>query len=646
MTRKWWILLIVLGYILPVRGQKTDSLWAEFNNITFDSTRRITSLHLMAKSFISNDPDSALQLAKLEQSFAEQMEDSSWIASALNLQGGALTMLNDFAAAMDRFHLILDIRLATHDTVGTASAYNNIGNIYYYKGDYSKTIDYYISSLHYEQLGNNRTGIATSYINIGSVYALQKNYRQALDYFNRALNIYEEIIDDSGIASCYANMGNAYKSIDSLPRAMDYYHRALQLMLATKDEYGLAASYLNLAEVYRLQGDFKTAFSYYQKCEDIRKKQDDQFGLGMVWINRGTAYALMSRYAEAQGECEKGLHVAEKYEALKEQHDACECLYLVYKGLKQEDKALAFFERKTKLQDSLARDETMMKLQVMEFRAQVAKDSLIRESEKQALATSHSQALNKGKGLRNILIGGGAVLLMLSIFLYRLFHKTRASKQQSDHVLQNILPADIAEQLKTTGKADAREYDGVTMLFTDFVGFTRTSESMRAQELVDELNQLYSRFDEIVSSYAIEKIKSIGDAYMAAGGLPVHDITAVKNTVLAALDMQDFIIQRKQERIAKGMPGFDMRVGIHTGSVVAGIIGVKKFQYDVWGDTVNTANRMETNGAPGRVNISDTTYAFIKEDPDFIFEERSKIEVKGKGDMQMYFVTRSKSETN
>jgi len=638
--------ILVVGILftaLRVHAQPTDSLWNIYQDPSRDSTVRIEALHRLARFFIANNPDSAYKLARTEQSFAESMRDSSWIAFALNLQGGALTASNDFPGAMDRFYRMLDIRVAMKDTSGIATAYNNIGNIYFHKGDYSNAIDFYTRSLHYEELKPKQSGLASSYLNIGSVYALQQEYDEALDYFKKALKLFRQIDDQNGIASALANMGNAYRSLDSLDLAMSSYHDAEKLMTELKDDYGLSMTFLNLAELHRLKGDIDRMFDYFRKCEVIRQQLNDEFGLGILWTARGTAYDILGRHREALAECEKGLMVAEKFEALKEQQDACDCLYQAHKGLKQDKQALAYYERRDQLQDSMARDETLSKLRIMEFRKEVTRDSLTRESEKQALASHHQQQLRQSKRIRNLGLIGGGGLLILSIFLYRMFHKTRLSKAQSDQVLENILPAEIAEQLKATGKVDAREFDDVTILFTDFVNFTGTSEQMRPQDVVDELNVIYSRFDEIVSFYGIEKIKSIGDAYMAAGGLPIHDETSVRNTVLAALDMQDFINTRNAERKPGGLRTFDMRVGIHTGPVVAGIIGVKKFQYDVWGDTVNTANRMEANGAAGRVNISDTTYSILRDDPAFSFEARNKIPVKGKGDMQMYFVGRKPS---
>ncbi len=211
-------------------------------------------------------------------------------------------------------------------------------------------------------------------------------------------------------------------------------------------------------------------------------------------------------------------------------------------------------------------------------------------------------------------------------------------KERSERLLLNILPAEVAEELKLNGVSPARTFDEVTVLFTDFKEFTIISEQLTATELVDEINICFKAFDEITSQYKIEKIKTIGDAYLAAGGLHLPRQTEPKNVVLAALAMQKFMCERKALNTQRGTVGFEMRCGIHTGPVVAGIVGVKKFQYDIWGDTVNTAARMESSGEIDKVNISESTYHVISDDPQFTFTDRGILSAKNKGEIQMYFV--------
>ena len=173
-------------------------------------------------------------------------------------------------------------------------------------------------------------------------------------------------------------------------------------------------------------------------------------------------------------------------------------------------------------------------------------------------------------------------------------------KERSDELLLNILPSEVAEELKQKGYTTAKSFDEVTILFSDIKGFTHVAERMTAQELVKEIDTYFSAFDHIMQQYGLEKIKTIGDAYIAAGGLPEGNSATASKVVDAAIAMQNAVENFKKERIEKNLPYFELRIGIHTGPVVAGVVGIKKFQYDIWGDTVNMAARMEQSGVAGK----------------------------------------------
>jgi len=202
--------------------------------------------------------------------------------------------------------------------------------------------------------------------------------------------------------------------------------------------------------------------------------------------------------------------------------------------------------------------------------------------------------------------------------------------------LLNILPLATAKELEETGVATPKHYDKVSVLFTDFVNFTTFAENIAADQLIQELNECFVAFDEIVERNGLEKIKTIGDAFMCAGGIPTPNTTNAVDAIRAGLEMQRFMTTRIAQRKAKQLPYCEMRLGIHTGPVVAGVVGKNKFAYDIWGDTVNLSSRIESNCEPGQVNISEATYQLAKN--QFTCVYRGEIEAKNKGKVRMYFV--------
>ena len=216
----------------------------------------------------------------------------------------------------------------------------------------------------------------------------------------------------------------------------------------------------------------------------------------------------------------------------------------------------------------------------------------------------------------------------------------KTDKEKIDKLLLNILPEPVAEELKNHGCVKPVFFDSVTIVFTDFVGFTKIAEKLTPDQLVAELDEVFSQFDRVMDRYSLEKLKTIGDAYMFAGGVPVINNTHEIDTVLAALEIKSFIEKINKEKIRDDRPVFEIRIGINTGPLMAGVVGEKKFVYDVWGNSVNLANRMESSGERGKVNISESTYMRICD--FFETEYRGQIVAKNKGAVNMYFVKRIK----
>jgi class 3 adenylate cyclase len=310
----------------------------------------------------------------------------------------------------------------------------------------------------------------------------------------------------------------------------------------------------------------------------------------------------------------------------------------------QEEKAIveARVAESKKEISALGREALEQRMLATEAREQLVEAELIRQDAEMKAERQSTQLYAA--------LGAGAALLLLALTFFSRFrvkqrsaeklkvanNEIEAARKQSDDLLKNILPVDIAEELKTTGKALARRFPDATVMFCDFVNFTKTAERLGAEALVQELDVCFKAFDKIMDQYpGVEKIKTIGDAYMAASGLSSRK-SLPNDIIRAALEMQRFLDEEQRKRSSLGLPFFSGRIGVHTGPVVAGVVGARKFAYDIWGDTVNVASRIESQSEAGRVNISESTYDLIKY--KFRCTYRGKVEAKNKGMIDMYFV--------
>jgi adenylate cyclase len=310
-------------------------------------------------------------------------------------------------------------------------------------------------------------------------------------------------------------------------------------------------------------------------------------------------------------------------------------LYLIHKEKGDSKNTIKYLEKFISLNDSLYGQNARSKIEgiAIKQRDEIADAQLQLKDAEVAQQKIYSYAA----------LSGIALITLLLFFDFKNYRNQKKSteiiiheKQRSEELLLNILPAEMAEELKTNGSTKAKAFTMVTVMFTDFKDFTGISEKVSAELLVDEIHHCFSAFDLILQKYKIEKIKTIGDAYMCASGLPVPTYTHALDMIQAAIEIRNYMLERKKEKEAKGEIPFLLRIGIHTGPVVAGIVGVKKYAYDIWGDTVNLAARMEQNSESGKINISGSTYELVKEKYSCV--QRGKIEAKNKGEIEMYFV--------
>lgn len=632
---------------------QADSLLRIWQDNTKHDTLRLEAIYCFIwEGFLDSEPDSAIYYAQQQYAFAKSVGNSSYMSRALNCLGLAYADKSEQAKAIQYLYEALEISEKSANQKAIAGTLTNLGSCFNDQGNYSKAIDVYGRAISIHEAIGNKPGIAICANALGWLYLSQGNGERATFYFNRGLAIARESKDITDLGDSYNNLANIAQFEKNYIQAKVFLDSALLIFQKANSRAGAAIVTGNIGQNYVKLGDFAQARPYYLMALAETEKLGNLVASSRLAINLGIVDNKEEKYRSALVWCEKGLKTVERIGNIDLEEQACECLYVAYKGLGEGAKALIYHERMLMLNEQLDKATVVRKLQLMEFDKAMLQDSINKAETARLLQEAHLKEIRSKNRTQNIALVIVGVVLMLAAGLYNRLRFVRnakaelqVEKDRSEVLLHNILPEEIAQELKLKGRSEARDFDLVSILFTDFKGFTEQSASMSATALVNEINVCFETFDKIMEKFGIEKIKTIGDAYMAAGGLPVPSAVSVKNTVLAALEMQTFITQRKAENEVQDLPAFEMRVGIHTGPVVAGIVGVKKFQYDIWGDTVNTAARMEQNGEVGKVNISKNTYNLIENDSLFEFESRGRIAAKGKGEMEMFFV-RLKNQTN
>lgn len=582
--------------------------------------------------------ETSLSLFNQAKEYKKAGDCNSYIALSYYYQGRYSNALRYFEKSIKEYEKI-------HYKSGISSITNNIGGIHFFLGNYPKALESYKKVLVVQkELGEQKIVAATTQ-NIGLIYSKVEDYPNAMSYYQQAYAIYEKQHEEKSIAQNLNAMGFVHTKQNQYEKAYTVLRRALQIAEKENDKQLKIEILSNLGGLYLAQSDFQKALSYYTNClataQQINSLQyvaDSQIAIGKIM-------QLTKNHQKAVDRCLRGLQIAEEIGSLSLKKDASDWLFLSYRSLGNFQNALSYYEKANQFEDSLNAKETSNKMMNMEFQKQQLTDSLAFVMKEHTTEMKHREEVQRKEKQRNIIIISLGFIVLVSVGLWNRLNYVRKSreaiqfeKDRSEKLLLNILPEEIAEELKEKGSVNARDFNLVSILFTDFKSFTQTAEKMTPQNLVEEINICFKAFDLISERYNIEKIKTIGDSYMAAGGIPNPDKNSLKNIVLAGIEMQEFVGARRiiNERAHK--PAFEMRLGIHAGPIVAGIVGLKKFQYDVWGDTVNTASRVESNGMVDKVNISESLYELIKNEDCFVFHYRGKIHAKGKGEIKMYFV--------
>ena len=495
---------------------------------------------------------------------------------------------------------------------------------------------------------------AQSKVAIGDTYANMGDTKNAVEYYRSAIPILRRVNDSLNLGAAFYNLSDLYLDLDQPDSALVYLDKSGEIFLKTDQRIHLAYNTGNLGRAYAMQGNEELAEENLNQAILELEKEKDYYAISDFLYAISSIYFNQNKMGLALRNAQRSLKLAQM-SGLKDQISSTSLLLSeIYEKLGYPAESLKYYKAYNIYKDSVNNIATVQEMANIRTEYEVAQKQLEisqKQVEVDLLEKEAQIRLLKERRQKNLLLATGAfsvLIFLLALGLLRRFNYIKKTskiieeeKNRSDHLLLNILPSGTAQELKKDGKVKAKKFDSVSVLFTDFQSFTQFSQNLNPEKLVKSVDFYFSQFDRIIEKYQLEKIKTIGDSYMCAGGLPEPCTDHPQKIVMAAFEILKFVEEAK--KVEEDIAHFNIRIGINTGPVVAGVVGTKKFAYDIWGDTVNIASRMESSSEIGKVNISENTYQLIKDVFDCSY--RGEIYVKNKGMMRMYFVNGKKTKT-
>jgi class 3 adenylate cyclase/Tfp pilus assembly protein PilF len=605
-----------------------------------DSPQKVQVLLEISQNYLNTSIEDAVSNATAAKDLAVKLGYDEGLGDAYRLLGVYYKKWGKYRESLDAYTSSLEIYKKIKDLGSQSRILNNFGSLYADQGQETKALEYYFQALKLGEQAIDNYRIVTALSNIAVIYLNKANtYDKALEYLLRALPIAVGLKDYQIIGSVNVNIGELYMNENKYDSALYYFRQSLDAFEQTGD---VSYTLNDIGKLYEKQQNYDSALVYHEKAlkiaTSLSAKEDmagSLLGVAQIYFRQGKIKAALSNYQKAE-EIAKTLDL--KFQ-LKESYQG---LASSYASLNDYNHAFEYQERLLDIKDSIYNRETDQKLARLDFTFQMDK----KQSEINLLTKDkelQESNLRRQKIARNAVTGGLVLAFIIAFILYRGYrNKVKTNKildqqkEQIESLVLNILPSEVAQELKLHGYAKPKYFDTVSVLFTDFKSFTKIADELSPHEVVTELNECFIAFDEIIGRYGLEKIKTIGDSYMCAGGIPTPNEDHPVKIVKASLEIKEYIRRRNEIRISMGLPPWELRIGIHVGPIVAGVVGRKKYAYDIWGSTVNIASRMESNGEVGNVNVSAAIYNHIKDQYQCTY--RGKIYAKNIGEIDMYFV--------
>lgn len=633
----------------------------------------IGEVHESISNVYSRENNYPLAIDELTQAIEKfKTASAHWkTVGALNTLSNLYASVNNNEKAIGALVESIRILSLASDKQQLIIAYTNLANHYLLADDFRSSFSYLKKAEDLSAETRNSKYLYEIYRSYASAYEYSKNFEKALEYSKKEVAEAEKLEGPGIIARAYINQAEIYFLKGQFNEALTTLDKSIaparEYNDLTKDETTSFAWEIDLNRSRYLfaKGDTVSAIEYAESAWNQISGSSNALNRYRVASHLANLYATVSRYKESIEFKNLAFQLNDSINSIEKNKLSFELLTKF--EIEKRDKEIELLSKESQLQSLILKQrESELELEKVVSETQLnqlklaEKDKVLKETElrrtniqlerekaekeliNQQRLVKVAQTEKQKQFLKFLLAGVLLLAISLISILIALYQKQKHNKiieyekKRSDELLLNILPAETAEELKDFGKAKAKSYTSATILFTDFVSFTTISSSLSAEQLVDEIDHCYKGFDEIITKYGIEKIKTIGDSYMAASGLPQEDPEHAVKCVNAAWDILEFMREYKKQRQLDAQTFFELRIGINTGPVVAGIVGVKKFAYDIWGDTVNVASRIEQNSEPGRINISQSTYELVKH--AFNCTYRGKIDAKNKGLVDMYFV--------